>query len=202
MNHTAILEHLGLVVAHPQRGAAVVLRAAVPTDLTLVTDLLRRLSDDSWYLRYLSPRPRAANAVHNEAQRLVRDQTWLHTTLIAMVEHQGREDAVAVAELRRDPLMPNVGDVAIAVRDDVQHNGIGSLLFQRLMQLARLTGIAALRAELFAGNHRAKRLLRSVTFPHTTTLQDGVLQLFVHLPLPTPTADAEWDLAAQVELAA
>lgn len=202
MNAALIIKSLGPVVADTRRGAAIVLRAAVPTDLAMVTQLLHRLGDDSWYLRYLSPRPRAANAVHNEALRLVRDQTWRHTTLIATVEHNGHEDAVAIAELGRDPLMPDMAEVGIAVRDDLQHHGIGSLLLHQLVQLARLSGITMLRAELFAQNQGAKRLLRSLPFPRTTTLQDGVMEVFVQLPSHTSTPDADWDLVAQVELAA
>ncbi len=51
-------------------------------------------------------------------------------------------------------------ELAIVVRDDVQHDGVGAVLVDALRRRARNEGIAALIAEVQADNHRALRFFQ------------------------------------------
>src|SRR6476469_4713254 len=68
--------------------------------------------------------------------------------------------AGGIARLVRDG---DVADVAFAVVDSLQGNGVGSVLSQRLAEDARAAGIRTLRATLSAENGASLALLKRMT---------------------------------------
>jgi GNAT superfamily N-acetyltransferase len=69
-------------------------------------------------------------------------------------------EPVGIARLVRDG---SAADVAFAVVDDLQGNGIGTVLGQRLAEDARAAGIETLRATISAENDASLALLRRMT---------------------------------------
>jgi len=69
-------------------------------------------------------------------------------------------EPVGIARLVRDG---SVADVAFAVVDDLQGNGVGTVLSQRLAEDARAAGIETLRATLSAENSASLALLKRMT---------------------------------------
>jgi len=76
-----------------------------------------------------------------------------------LVAWLGREP-VGIARLVRDG---SVADVAFAVVDSLQGNGVGTVLSQRLAEDARAAGIATLRATMSAENRASLALLKRMT---------------------------------------
>src|SRR5215213_6010745 len=62
----------------------VTVRRVGPHDCQLLADLLARLSDRSHWLRYMLPRPRAAEALEREARRMLLGTTGDYVTLIGL----------------------------------------------------------------------------------------------------------------------
>jgi len=79
-----------------------------------------------------------------------------HHVLVAWLDG----DPVGIARLVRDG---SVADVAFAVVDDLQGNGVGTVLSQRLAEDARAAGIETLRATLSAENGASLALLKRMT---------------------------------------
>jgi GNAT superfamily N-acetyltransferase len=69
-------------------------------------------------------------------------------------------EPVGIARLVRDG---SVADVAFAVVDSLQGNGVGTVLSQRLAEDARAAGIATLRATMSAENRTSLALMRRMT---------------------------------------
>jgi acetyltransferase len=67
---------------------------------------------------------------------------------------------VGIARLVRDR---DVADVAFAVVDSLQGNGVGSVLSQRLAEDARAAGIRTLRATMSADNTPSLKLMKRIT---------------------------------------
>jgi GNAT superfamily N-acetyltransferase len=84
------------------------------------------------------------------------------------------DDPVGIARLVRDGA---VADVAFAVVDDLQGNGIGTVLSQRLAEDARAAGIETLRATLSAENHASLALLKRMTAGMKLTCAAGQLEV-------------------------
>jgi len=79
-----------------------------------------------------------------------------HHVLVAWLDGE----PVGIARLVRDG---SVADVAFAVVDDLQGNGVGTVLSQRLAEDARAAGIETLRATLSAENGASLPLLKRMT---------------------------------------
>jgi GNAT superfamily N-acetyltransferase len=69
-------------------------------------------------------------------------------------------EPVGIARLVRDD---SAADVAFAVVDDLQGNGVGTVLSQRLAEDARAAGIETLRATISADNDASLALLKRMT---------------------------------------
>lgn len=79
-----------------------------------------------------------------------------HHVLVALLAGE----PVGIAQLVRDG---SAADVAFAVVDDLQGNGVGTVLSRRLAEDARAAGIETLRATLSAENGASLALLKRMT---------------------------------------
>jgi GNAT superfamily N-acetyltransferase len=83
-------------------------------------------------------------------------------------------EPVGIARLVRDG---SAADVAFAVVDDLQGNGIGTVLGQRLAEDARAAGIETLRATISAENDASLALLRRMTAGLNVQWASGQLEV-------------------------
>ena len=86
-------------------------------------------------------------------------------------------EPVGIARLVRDGAS---ADVAFAVVDDLQGNGVGTVLGQRLAEDARAAGIETLRATLTAENDASLALLKRMTTGLEVKCAAGQLEVFGH----------------------
>ena len=84
-------------------------------------------------------------------------------------------EPVGIARLVRDG---SVADVAFAVVDELQGNGVGTVLSQRLAEDARAAGIVMLRATLSAENRASLALLKRMTTGMKLQYGAGQLEVF------------------------
>jgi L-amino acid N-acyltransferase YncA len=82
---------------------------------------------------------------------------------------------VAHAGWDRDPARPERAEVAFAIADAMQHNGLGTILLGRLIEAADQAGVAVLSAEVLPQNHRMLQVFRDSGFRVTTHTIPGVL---------------------------
>ena len=149
-------------------GTAVTLRAAGPGDGALMQELVRGLSMTSRYQRFFYPiheltPDMLARFTHNAPNEAM--------TLLAVVQRDGREVAVAMAQYVADRY-PERCDFAVVVADEWQRAGLGKRLIQTLGCMARAAGIARIEGDILAENEAMKRLLLGLGF-RVTQHADG-----------------------------
>ena len=93
-----------------------------------------------------------------------------HHVLVALA----KGEPVGIARLVRDG---DEADVAFAVADEWQNNGVGSILADRLACDARAAGIRRLRATMQAENRASLKLMRRMTRGLTTRVVSGQLEV-------------------------
>src|SRR4051812_14032781 len=135
-------------------GRSVRVRPSRPSDLPAMRRFYDDLSDRATYFRFFGFRPASIERYLNPAggQDIAR-----HVMLIAL-------DAgalVAIGEYIRIADRPEA-EVAFAVADAHQHEGIGTLLLEDLALIAQRAGITKLVAETLAGNDAMLLVFRSV----------------------------------------
>jgi GNAT superfamily N-acetyltransferase len=115
-----------------------------------------RLSEGSRYRRFLSVTPRLSG---RQLAYLTEVDHRGHEALIAFSAETG--DAVGTARYVRDANDGRVAEPAVTVIDDWQGRGLGSALFERLIDRARMDGVRRLRATVLADNEPMLQLLRA-----------------------------------------
>jgi RimJ/RimL family protein N-acetyltransferase len=152
----------------PWRG---IVRQLRPSDLPRFREHLLRLDAESRHDRF--------NGVTNDAylsayaERSFRDGA----TVIGYVE-DGK--VLGAAELHERPDLPEpTGEIAFSVEHELQHRGIGSALFERLITNARGLGYEKLRVTTHPGNLAMRTLARKfdahLSFENLETV--GVIDL-------------------------
>jgi RimJ/RimL family protein N-acetyltransferase len=154
----------GMIGGPPKRlklrdGRIVDVRPLERCDRALLEAAIIRLSDESRYLRFGTPKPRVAE---RELNRLVDIDHHDHEALLALDPLTGR--GVAVVRYVQVPGEPGVVELAATVADDWQGIGVGSALLAGLMQRACDEGHSALRASVLAANSRSIAMLGRAGF--------------------------------------
>lgn len=140
-------------------------RPAGPDDADLLVRFGLALSPETRYQRFLGGGVRFTPDL---LRRLLRLDPASDALLVAVVTLDGRELPVGFARFaRRDDQAS--AEFALTVADHWQGCGIGSVLLERLIDLARERGLRALVGDTLATNEPMLRLARSFGFavrPH------------------------------------
>jgi len=131
-----------------QRGLNIFFRPIKISDEPLLKDFVYSLSDQSLYRRFLSKRQYMP---HEFLQELVVIDYTQETAIFAFVENEEREELVGVGRYFSDP-DTHMAEVAFAIRDDYQGQGVGSELLSLLTYLARRQGLLGFTAEVLEEN--------------------------------------------------
>jgi RimJ/RimL family protein N-acetyltransferase len=172
-------------------GTRLVVRPIAPADAGALVALHARLSADTIYRRYFGARPHLSPA---DVERFTRVDGRDRFALVAARE----PDLVGVARYEGMP-GGRSAEIAVVVDDALQHQGLGRLLLGRLVDVARERGLAALVAEVLAGNTAMLRLLDALGLPRRTARHGNVISVVLDvtgLDLP-----AERRLRAQRHIA-
>jgi RimJ/RimL family protein N-acetyltransferase len=144
---------------HLRDGRVVAVRPLERRDRPLLAAAIRRLSDQSRYLRFGTPKLRMTE---RELDGLVDVDHHAREALLAIDPLTGR--GVAVVRYIRLPGEPGVVELAATVADDWQGVGLGSALLAGLKRRARDEGHSAFRAYVLAINGRSIAMLRRAGF--------------------------------------
>jgi GNAT superfamily N-acetyltransferase len=137
-------------------GRTIVLRPIRAADADLLIEFHDRLSAHTQYLRFFGPKPRLTA---REAQYLATTDFESRFAIVACAQEDSEERIVAVG--RFDLAGPTAAEAAIVVRDDYQRKGVGTAIFERLIEIARGRGIAAMSGEILAENDQMIGFLRA-----------------------------------------
>lgn len=154
-----------------RRGRDVHIRHIRPADAPLLEDLFERLSPETRRLRFMMPvGDPPADRVRAEARRLADVRGRDEDALVATAREGEHERIVAVARLCRSAA---AGELAIVVRDDYQGEGLGRVLLDRLIKLARAWGVARVEALTLSENTAMRQLLRTAGLPLASQTSRG-----------------------------
>jgi ribosomal protein S18 acetylase RimI-like enzyme len=156
-------------------GPRIHIRPLEPSDRGGVRGLFDRLSPQSRHRRFLGPKP--ALSEHELTYLTVVDHRW-HEALADIDERDG--SIVGIARYARVSGRLGLADVAIAVADDQQRQGIGTALARALISRARVNGFRRLTATTAWENRPARALLRGLGF-YARASQGSVIELELDL---------------------
>lgn len=164
-------------------GTRVHVRPIRPEDEARLHEAFARMSERSVYFRFFSPLKRLPEDV---ARRLAQVDHEQRFALVATTHRpDGEEHILGVARYDRAP-GTTTAEVAVAVVDDVQRQGVGSGLLSLLVQVAREHGIAELTLIVLPENQSMLGLLRRLGWIHRAVLRGGVYEITFATPASAP----------------
>jgi acetate---CoA ligase (ADP-forming) len=149
-------------------GSTVHVRPVRAEDAAAVQVFFKGLSPKSIALRFFSSFPDLDRAVRWATEA---DQHRYGLIATSLADRQ----VVAHAGWEREPDRPERAEVAFAIADAMQHNGLGTILLGQLTQAANQAGVAVLSAEVLPQNQHMLHVFRDSGIPVTTRTIPGVV---------------------------
>jgi acyl-CoA hydrolase/GNAT superfamily N-acetyltransferase len=142
-------------------GLSLLLRPVKISDEPLLKEFFYSLSDQSLFRRFMTPR---RDMPHERLQEFVVIDYTREMVILAILDEGTRALVAGLGEyyVEEDGLTANV---AFAVRDQYQNQGVGSELLAYLTQLARKQGLLGFTAEVLKENEPMLRVFEKMRFP-------------------------------------
>jgi len=156
-----------------ESGLEIFLRPVRISDEPLLKDFFYSLSDQSLYRRFMSPR---RDMPHERLQQYVVIDYSTDMAILAILPEDGREKVVGMAQYSTGETEP-VAEVAFAVRDEYQGQGIGTALMTYLTYLAKRRGLLGFVADVLADNGNMLDIFQRQGFDTESHLADGAYRL-------------------------
>ena len=175
-------------------GTRLRIRPIVAEDEPLLHEAVASMSERTVYFRFFSPIKRMSDAM---AHRLaVVDYHDRFAIVATSTRPSGKQSvgagSASLTGLPRDRIVAvarydrardtDVAEVALAVIDEFQRRGLGSVLLAELARVARAQGILSFQLIVLPENREMLGLLRKMGWIHQAKLAGGVYEISFELP--------------------
>jgi acyl-CoA hydrolase/RimJ/RimL family protein N-acetyltransferase len=154
-------------------GFKIFFRPVKINDEPLLKDFVYSLSDNSLYRRFISVRKYLP---HEILQKLVVIDYTIETAILAIIGDQENQEIVGVGRYFVDE-NKHSAEVAFAVGDKYQKQGIGTELLAYLTYLAKRQGLLGFTADVLAENSPMLHVFEKGGFDTTKTIEAGIYEL-------------------------
>ena len=135
-----------------------------------------RVSSQSLYRRFFGPK---RGFTEEETDYYVNVDFVTHVALVAVVDEGGKE--VIIGAGRYIVTEPGKAEMAFAIIDEYQGQGIGTALLRHLVSIARKSGLHQLVAEVLHENAPMLTLFRKCGFSFQRSGEAGVVHAVLEL---------------------
>jgi acetyltransferase len=164
-----------------KNGEEVLVRPIRPEDEPLLIKLHQALSERTVYLRYFQPLKLSQRTAHERLQRICFIDYDREMALTA--EHKkedGEPEIIAIGRLSQ-LRGRNEGEMAVLVDDRFQHQGLGTLLYQRLIEVARDEKLATVVSTILSENREMQAICKKLGFYLEADIDEGTVQAVLKL---------------------
>ena len=157
-------------------GRPVEIRAQKPTDIEGLRAAVAQTSAETLSRRFFAPKRHFSE---KEVAYFLNIDFVTQVALVAVVDEGGKHSIVAGG--RYVLAKPGVAEVAFAVVDDYQGQGIGTKLMRHLVSIAREAGLRELIAEVLPDNQAMLSVFRRCGLKVATRRDRGVVHVTMQL---------------------
>jgi GNAT superfamily N-acetyltransferase len=161
-------------------GRRVEIRALRPDDRAGLAAAVARSSSESLYRRFFSVK---RNFTESEIDFFLNIDFINHVALVAVVEENDR--AAIAGGARYVVVQSGTAEIAFAVVDEYQGQGIGAALMRHLAAVAIRAGVRILIAEVLPDNMPMLKVFEKSGFPRSVKHEAQVVHVSLELPKAT-----------------
>ena len=164
-----------------KNGVEVLVRPIRPEDELLLIKLHQALSERTVYLRYFQPLKLSQRTAHERLQRICFIDYDREMALA--VDHKnenGETEIIAIGRLSRLRGKDD-GEMAVLVDDRFQHQGLGTLLYQRLIEVARDEHLKTVISTILSENREMQAICKKLGFYLEADIDDGTVEAVLKL---------------------
>jgi RimJ/RimL family protein N-acetyltransferase len=140
-------------------GRSVTIRALKPEDRSAMLSAVGRVSAQSLYRRFFGPK---RGFTEKETDFFVNVDFVQHVALVATID--GSDESTIIGGGRYIVTQPGTAELAFAIVDEYQGQGVGTLLLRHLVLIARESELQQLVAEVLPENAPMLALFRKCGF--------------------------------------
>jgi RimJ/RimL family protein N-acetyltransferase len=159
-----------------RNGRRVEIRALRPDDRADLLAAIGRTGAESLFRRFFAPK---RGFTEKEIEFFLNIDFIAHVALVAVVEEEGR--SMLVGGGRYMVVQPGKAEVAFAIVDQYQGQGIGARLMHHLAAIARICGVRELIAEVLPDNAPMLKVFAKSGFDLSTKREPGVVHVALQL---------------------
>lgn len=165
-----------------RNGEDVLVRPIRPEDEPLLIKLHQVLSERTVYLRYFQPLKLSQRTAHERLTRICFIDYDREMALV--VEHKKKEDGnteiIAIGRLSRVRGRDDA-EMAVLVDDRFQHQGLGTELYRRLIEVARDEHMTSVVSTILNENREMQAICRKLGFRLEANMDDGTIEAVLKL---------------------
>ena len=158
--------------------APVTVRPIRPEDELLMAKFHESLSERSIYMRYFHAMKLNRRIAHDRLVRICFIDYDREMALVAERENPetGEPEILGVGRLSRNNVVLDEAEFAILVNDRFQHQGLGTILLEKLLEIGRKEGLRRITADILLENRAMQRLSKKFGFHLRRDLEEGVVK--------------------------
>ncbi|HVM92457.1 MAG TPA: bifunctional acetate--CoA ligase family protein/GNAT family N-acetyltransferase [Terriglobales bacterium] len=158
-----------------KNGEEVMVRPIRPEDEPLLIKLHQVLSERTVYLRYFQPLRLSQRTAHERLTRICFIDYDREMALV--VEHKTKDDLVEIIAIGRLSRVrgKDEAEMAVLVDDRFQHQGLGTELYRRLIEVARDEKLTSVVSTILSENREMQIICRKLGFRLEASLEDGTV---------------------------
>jgi len=136
------------------------------------------LSERSVYTRYFQAMGLDRRTAYERLMRVCFVDYDREVALVAeRKDHEtGEPEILGVGRLSKHCIVPGEAEVALLVSDRFQHQGLGTTLLEKLLEVARVEGLSRITADMLFENRPTQRLLEKLGFRLKRDKGEGVVK--------------------------
>jgi acyl-CoA hydrolase/RimJ/RimL family protein N-acetyltransferase len=169
-------------------GKELLLRPIRPIDEPKLMQLFYSMSEDALYKRFM----RVVKRIAHEERQYFLDVDYRDNMAVVLetCDPLTEPEIVGIAQYFRDP-HSNYADVGFIVRDAWQGKGLGRVLVEEMVSLARKNGIKGLTADVLATNQAMIHLFEQTGHEVQKEMEEGIYLVEVHFEDTEESSEAE-----------
>lgn len=156
-------------------GTAVTIRPIRPEDEPRMIDFHHKLSDRSVYLRYFQPLKLTQRTAHERLTRICFIDYDREMALVTELKKpDGTSEIIAVGRLSKLHGSTEA-EIAVLVRDEFQHKGLGTELVARLIKVAQDERLTAVASTMLGINREMRAICNRLGFALTVDMEEDLV---------------------------